>query len=181
MHQRRSRFLRLRCYDRPTEAATDGSQKREGKTAAHYPIHQADQARPGGVGFRAEATGTMNARCIYRVQDKEGRGPFRPGMSARWVQEDGPDQLPPVMVEFGNEIINKLHRKIDEFGGACGCGCADRDGLNRWFTRLERRRLKRLGYQVVMMDIDEVIAESPNQIVFWRWRSLDRHFIVIPW
>ena len=39
---------------------------------------------------------------IYRVQDAQGRGPWKPGFSHRWV-EDRPDHynLPPWFVEFG--------------------------------------------------------------------------------
>lgn len=119
---------------------------------------------------------------VYRVQDDEGRGPFKPGFSHRWVDAD--DELddpearfksrPDVITEFGLDIFKKLPK-----GMHGGCAFRDVDGLFRWFSQREIFKLKRFNYRLVELDADAVIAESPTQLVVARklpfregWRPL---------
>ncbi len=118
---------------------------------------------------------------IFRVQGKDGRGPFKPGMTRRWVQDDGPDPLPTVTREFGHGIIQTLQAILDREGGACGCGCLDVEGIERWFTPMERTKLHELGYRLVTMAVDRVLAQSAHQVVFWRRRPLQSDFTVLRW
>jgi hypothetical protein len=53
-----------------------------------------------------------------------------------------------------------------------GCGCRTLDQLFKWFTPTERVRLHALGYRIVTMWVDRIIAESPNQVVFARRKPL---------
>ena len=118
---------------------------------------------------------------VYRVQDAEGRGPYKPGMSKRWVDEDGDPPPLPFVAEFGNGIIGHLNSKIDAYGGACGCACRSVDGLARWFTVTERPRLAALGYRIVSMGVNEVLAESEAQLVFWRLLPLRWNVTLVSW
>ena len=121
------------------------------------------------------------ARWIFRVQAKDGRGPFRPGLSVQWSDAEGDNRLAPFYEEFGEAVITRAHELVETKGGACGCAVATRDMISKWFTATERRKLKKLGYRVVTMSADEILAESENQIVFWRKRPLRLDCLIIPW
>lgn len=108
----------------------------------------------------------MSRVRILRIQDAEGRGPYKPGMSSRWTDDHGDPPPPTWMEEFG-DITRQC--ADDEY---LGCGCRTLDQLFKWFTPTERVRLRRLGYQIVVMWADRVIAESVNQIVFARKKPL---------
>lgn len=105
---------------------------------------------------------------VYRVQDADGRGPFRPGMSSRWVDDN--DILPPPtwMAEFGPDVMKD--RRPDEF---VACAVADLAQLSRWFSATEMPRLRALGYRLVALNVDRILAQSSNQIVFARRRPLN--------
>lgn len=104
------------------------------------------------------------SELVYRVQDREGRGPWRPGFSHRWV-EDRPelDGLAPIYLEEGfNDAI--LTRGFTAYG----VGCRALDQLRRWFTRSEYEKLCMFGYQAVSMMVDQVFFDSPTQCLFGR-------------
>lgn len=105
----------------------------------------------------------LGRRVVYRVQDREGRGPWRPGLSDRWV-EPRPDHknLQPWFVEFGPQIIGRWADRN------YGCACASLDQLRRWFSLSEYATLRLLGFQAVQMRVDRVLAESDRQLVFAR-------------
>lgn len=101
---------------------------------------------------------------LFRIQDKEGRGPFRPGFSTQWADATGGKMLPPIYKELGIEPT-KL-RDIVPKGLHCGCACKTPTQLQDWFTRTERRRLLALGFGIVRFEPDVIIAETPNQVLF---------------
>ncbi len=103
---------------------------------------------------------------IYRVQDDEGRGPFRPGFSRRWIDAVGPDLPPSWIEEFGHDLIQREGRRHEHFGS----GCMSLDGLRRWFSADEIMRLRLLGYRIVRLDGCRGLAESVYQVVFARSR-----------
>lgn len=98
---------------------------------------------------------------IYRIQDREGRGPFRPGFSERWI-EDRPDHgnLLPWNLEFGVLMVADWE--------IVACGCRTKEQLRRWFARVEYDRLLKLGYAAVTMKPSRILAESKIQCVFAR-------------
>lgn len=104
---------------------------------------------------------------VYRVQDRDGRGPWKPGFSSQWA-EDRPEseykELKPWPIEFG--ISNVLRKSI--YGMSLGCGCRTLEQLRRWFTPTEYSKLLGFGYAAVKLDIGRVLAESETQIVFER-------------
>ena len=104
---------------------------------------------------------------IYRVQDKDGRGPWKPGFSRFWVEDrDDHDNLVPWYVEFGD-----VHRRAI-VGMHMGCGCRSLEQLRRWFTATEYATLQLAGYQAVQMAADRILAESDIQCVFERAKPL---------
>lgn len=111
---------------------------------------------------------------VYRIQDSDGRGPWKPGFSRQWV-EDRPDHdnLPPWYVEFG-----PIHRRA-LYGEEIGSGCRTLDQLRRWFTRSEYRKLIHFGYKAVKMEVGRILAESDIQCVFGRALPLKDEAIII--
>ncbi len=97
---------------------------------------------------------------VYRVQDKDGRGPFKPGFSTSWF-EPRPDHqyLLPFYQQFGS---------IDLFSpaGHLGCGCLTIEQLKRWFSLGEMTTLEKYGYKAVKINCTKIIAWSDIQCVF---------------
>lgn len=105
---------------------------------------------------------------VYRVQDKQGRGPWKPGFSHQWVEDrEDHENLPPWVLEFPR-IIEKFRR-----GFVYGCGCTTLNKLRRWFTESEYQKLVKLGYRAVKMEAI-VLGESDIQCVFERFKLLNQ-------
>lgn len=95
---------------------------------------------------------------VYRVQDIDGRGPFKPGFSNIWVKYRADhDNLKPWFVEFG-----RVDRQI-LYGETSGSACKSIKQLRRWFTKPEYKILKKYGYKSVKIEVDRIIAESDKQ------------------
>lgn len=115
---------------------------------------------------------------IFRVQDKDGRGPYRPGYSHTWIDADH-DRNPTFFDEFDwRPETTPDHWHRNENGG---CGFRTLAGLYRWFSSTERAKLQRAGFSIVTMRVDRIIAESDNQLVFGRTRALRHGCTILPW
>ncbi len=125
------------------------------------------------MGIPHEASEPM-PESVYRVQDDEGRGPYRPGASHRWA--DDKHQAPTWMEEFGLDLKDRF--APEESGG---CGFRSTEQARAWFSRTERRRLVRLGYSLVRMQVDRILAESPIQLVFARRQPFHIGALIVPW
>jgi len=109
-----------------------------------------------------------NQNVVFRVQDSDGRGPFRPGFSKYWVQErEDHNKLVPWFIEFG-DVRKKL--LIGEF---CGSACLTKTQLKRWFTKNEYKKLKNFGYSAVEIQVDRIIDKSEIQCFIGRSRPLN--------
>ena len=104
---------------------------------------------------------------VVRVQDADGRGPWRPGFSHTWIEEDAPaDRLTESVLELvPPSVLRAIPRDIH-----VGCACRSVEALMAWFTPVERQRLARLGFHIVRLRVDRVIAESDWQMVVARRR-----------
>jgi hypothetical protein len=117
---------------------------------------------------------------VYRVQDGEGRGPFRPGFSRHWADETFRGRVKPFptwMQEFGADLIERLGKGDEHFGSAVRTP----EKLCEWFSPMERAKLALLGYSAVSLSIYRVLAESENQLVFARKFPLHRDALIIQW
>ena len=106
---------------------------------------------------------------IYRVQDADGRGPFKPGLTDKWLSARGDSDLLPAFSVY--DIFDAQHRKKAPF---YGCGCETIEQLKRWFWPDEWRILKKLGYFAVEMPVAEIILNDGNQVFFTRHRALNK-------
>lgn len=114
----------------------------------------------------------------FRIQDVEGRGPFKPGFSRYWADEDfapGLAPLPAVHEEFPG--FQRLIARDEHVGTAV----RELSDLRKWFSAAEMRKLAALGYSIVSVKVDRIIAESANQMVIANRRPLNRGCIVHPW
>lgn len=100
---------------------------------------------------------------VIRIQDKEGRGPWKPGFSDRWVEwRDDCTRLLPGFLEFPTALSDVRD------GEHIGSGCMTIEQLRRWFTENEYRTLLAHGYQAVQIEVDRIIAQSEIQCIFAR-------------
>lgn len=99
---------------------------------------------------------------LYRVQDAEGRGPYRPGFSHAWVDAVRAEYPPTIFDDFGPVLLAEAKRS----GLHLGCAFRTPEQLHRWFTRRELTRLENAGYAVVAVQADRVFAESEWQVLF---------------
>ncbi len=101
---------------------------------------------------------------VYRIQDQDGRGPWKPGFSHFWVEDrDDHDALKPYWQQLGHVQLQGTHD-----GMHLGCGCKTIEQLRRWFNPTEYARLLRYGYQAVRIEADRILGESDIQVVFER-------------
>lgn len=106
---------------------------------------------------------------VYRIQDNEGRGPWRPGFSDTWVIErEDLYNLVPWILDIG-DVMSKATR-----GRHLGCGCLTIDQLKRWFTPPEYSKLKLFGYRCVILSDAILLGYSPIQCVFERVKPLNK-------
>lgn len=100
---------------------------------------------------------------VFRVQDSDGRGPFKPGFSHRWAQlREDHDFLFPWLIEFPNVI------ELAKPGMHLGCGCLTLEQLRRWFIPSEYETLLGFGYRAVQLQVGRILARSLTQCVFER-------------
>lgn len=103
---------------------------------------------------------------VYRIQDKKGRGPWKPGFSHLWsVEKDDLDNLPPITMFLPS--VPALCKSMRH-----GCGCVSVDDLRLWFTQEEYYNLLKLGHQSFSMSVDEIVFRTPNQCLFSSKRPL---------
>jgi len=118
------------------------------------------------------------SELVCRIQDREGRGPYRPGFSHVWSErEDGPD---PVFIAFPG-IMAKARKIVDEKGGSVGCAFRTLEQAQNWFSPSEVLTLAKLGYSLCWVKPDEVLAENTDQTVIWTAKPLSESVIATGW
>ena len=76
---------------------------------------------------------------VYRVQDQEGRGPFKPGFSDRWCEHRlRPDMAPLLGKALEVHRRKMIKRNLRHWGYAC----KSLEQLGLWFNQTETDRLR---------------------------------------
>jgi len=104
------------------------------------------------------------AQMVFRIQDSEGRGPYRPGFSNCWTDPNGPD-TPPWWVELGKPLEEALKGMSDP-SMHYGCGFDSLAQMHSWFTARELRTLNRLDFRLIKFEPSLIVAHTPRQVVF---------------
>lgn len=100
---------------------------------------------------------------LYRIQDAEGRGPYRPGFSRQWSNVERPIVLP-WWEELGLPLATAYEMiPRDMYGGSAFRTLGK---LDEWFLPDEQSKLGTFGYYIVKFRPDKIIAETPTQVVF---------------
>ncbi len=108
---------------------------------------------------------------IYRIQDIDGRGPWKPGFSHKWVESrDDHYNLTPWHEQFGTGFAANLDRSK-----YLGCGCLTIQQMRRWFTPKEYAMLQKHGYEAVKMEVERILAKSEIQCVFESNKPMNTH------
>ena len=111
--------------------------------------------------------GKLKEIYIYRIQDKDGRGPWKPGFSDKWVRQCPDFSLIPWMFTMGPV---HLKAELDEIWG---CGCISKEQLRRWITKSEYEVLLQYGYKAVKLK-GRILGEDKNQCLFARRQPLNQ-------
>lgn len=100
---------------------------------------------------------------ILRIQDREGRGPYRPGLSQKWTDSWRTSQLPPIYQEVPAfaALVNNAHSE----GLHIGCAVRGKDALFEWFSPMEILRLREMGFGIVDATGCEILMETQHQLV----------------
>ena len=101
---------------------------------------------------------------LYRVQDADGRGPWKPGLSNSWVDESR---------TFFPEILTDVFRIRLPKSGYHGYACSSIPQLRLWFSPTEYATLSAFGYYAVITS-GSIIAASETQVLFTRKIPLNR-------
>ncbi len=110
----------------------------------------------------------MSRETIFRVQDMAGRGPYRPGFSHLWIDPRRPPEERPDIL-----AVMPLY-KIDlaPVGTHLGAGFQDPQRLRWWFQFGELKNLENRGYYPGFLEVDGILHEEPEQLVFYRYQPL---------
>ena len=111
---------------------------------------------------------------IYRMQDADGRGPWKPGFSKNWVEErDDFINLVPIFLQCGMVFKEVL------YGEYSGCGCETIEQAQRWFAPGEYEKLLSFKYQFVAMEVNRIITKTPIQLYFGRAIPMNQDFEIV--
>ncbi len=101
---------------------------------------------------------------MIRMQDKDGRGPYKPNFTKYWCDEFGPAPPPTIMEEFGDKLAPAV-AWAHKSGFHIGCAYINEKCIDRLLSQCERQRLKYLGYFLVDASACCVLLQSENQLL----------------
>ena len=108
---------------------------------------------------------------VYRIQDADGRGPWKPGLSRFWVvPRMDHENLLPWTCSVTKTRLSDWQQKYRFLG----CACKTADDLRRWFLREEYETVRRMGYQAVKLVGCDVLWQDETQCVIARRQPLWR-------
>lgn len=101
---------------------------------------------------------------LLRMQDANGRGPWKPGFSEKWVDNDRRFDLPALQEDFGFDLKPMVEAAFKR-GLHLGTAVRGAHRFNQWFTANERVKLALHGYRIVDASACEVLGETNWQVV----------------
>jgi hypothetical protein len=117
---------------------------------------------------------------VWRVQDGQGRGPYKPGFSRQWSDGDSGRLNAPWWIELGLPM-DAAHDALKAMPRAhYGCAFRSPEQAKAWFSRSELRRLARLGHHLVPVKVDSILFETPTQLVVGSFEPLFARVVTTP-
>lgn len=113
---------------------------------------------------------------VYRFQDVDGRGPYKPGMRDRWGDADHDFRGLRSFIEDPDIGVSVIRGRRP---GRVGCAFLSLEQARRWFTPREVMRMQRCGYELICMDAT-VLAASDQQCVIEADRPLCEIGFIVP-
>lgn len=101
---------------------------------------------------------------LLRMQDINGRGPWKPGLSDQWVDHERRFDLPALQEDFGFDLKPMVDAAFKR-GLHIGTAVRGAEIFNQWFTPTERVKLAMLGYRIVDASACEILGETQYQAV----------------
>lgn len=101
---------------------------------------------------------------LLRMQDGNGRGPWKPGFSEQWVDNTRRFDLPSLQEDFGVDFRPMVDAAFKR-GLHLGTAVKGVEKFNQWFTASERVKLAMFGYRIVDASQCEVLGETNWQVV----------------
>lgn len=98
---------------------------------------------------------------IIRVQDSDGRGPWRPGFSHLWTGDDTPTGMTAI---FHYPEAMDAAVRANRRGLHVGCAVYDID-IGKWFSPRDLEKLTSLGFSTVDASRCTVIFSAPGQLL----------------
>lgn len=103
---------------------------------------------------------------VYRIQDKDGYGPFSNGFYATTskFKKHNDDQIHPTPFEEG--LLDK-----DNIDKDYHCGFSSKNRLNKWFTGIQKE-LTAGGFVIAVYQVDQQhVKRGETQLVFRKSKS----------
>ena len=101
---------------------------------------------------------------LLRMQDANGRGPWKPGFSDQWVDDARRFDLPALHEAFGLGLKPMVDAALKR-GLHLGTAVRGLERFNQWFTANEQVKLALLGYRIVDATSCEILGETEWQAV----------------
>jgi len=99
------------------------------------------------------------SELLLRIQDENGRGPWKPGFSHNWVDDSRRFDLPPLQEDFGLDFKPIVEAAFQR-GLHIGTAVRGPERFNQWFTPSERLKLAMFGYRIVDASSCEILGET---------------------
>lgn len=116
---------------------------------------------------------------ILRIQDRRGRGPWKPGFSHKWVDSFRTSHLPPIYDEAPHYM--DIARPARDEGMWVGCAVDGKESLLAWFTPMEIFRLYDFGYQIVDASSCDILLRTPTQLLIGSRENFNRLPPAVRW
>lgn len=104
---------------------------------------------------------------VHRIQDADGLGPFRPGLTLRWFQGRSEEEEEHLQT-FDLRLLGPIARALPASMRFAAHGCRTKEQLRRWFLPQEYNMLRGLGFRAVTIEVDAILMENPVQVLFAR-------------
>ena len=105
---------------------------------------------------------------VYRIENKEGEGPYWEFGSYKWRSRDHNGDDHPSPYEEDDDFIKRFNfYKREHSSSGIKFGCPNLKELRKWFNKRERRNLKDFGFFIYKFKVkSRLVGFTKKQCVF---------------